>query len=57
MTDVRREQILLLWSTEGETALVRLTYTGDAKYLRICRRMKLPGWGGHGKKVREICGR
>ena len=56
MTDVRRERIPLLWSTVGERALAEgFSFDmDDTKYLRVCRRTKLPGRGVHGEKVREI---
>ena len=56
VTDVRREQIPLFWSTAGETALANgfCCNIGDTKYPCVCRRMKLPGRGVHNEKVREI---
>ena len=55
MTDVRRERIPLLWSTEGETLLARCfcSNTGGTKYPCVCRRTKLLGRGVH-SKIREI---
>ena len=54
MTDVRRQRIPLLWSSVGVTALNKdvCSNMGDTKYPRVCRRMKLPGWGVHSEKVR-----
>ena len=56
MTDVRREQTPLLWSTVGETMLVKgfCSDMGDTKYPCICRRMNLPGRGVRSEKIREI---
>ena len=58
MTDVRREQIPLVWNTAGETALAKsiCANLGDMKYSCVCRRKKLPGRGVHSKtkKVREM---
>ena len=46
------EQIPLLWSTVGETALARgfCSNMGDMKYLCVCRRVKLPGRGEKSEK-------
>ena len=59
MKDVRRERILLLWSTVGETSLAKsfCSNMGDTKYPCLCRRMKLPERGVHRVKVRETGGR
>ena len=45
MMNVRREQILLLCGTVGETALAKgfCSNKGNTKYTCICRKMKLPG--------------
>ena len=56
MTDIRREQIPLLWSTVKETALAKVfcSNMGDTNCPCVCRKTKLPGRGVHSKKVREI---
>ena len=56
MTDVRREQFPLLWSTAGgEEALAKgFCSLVDTKYPCVCRRTQLPGRGVHSEKVREI---
>ena len=56
MTDVRREQIPLLWSTVGETALAKrfCSNMGDTKNPCVCRRTKLPREGVHNEKGGEI---
>ena len=54
MTDVRRERILLLWSTVGETAFAKCFCSNmeDTRYPCVCRRTKLPGRDVH-SDVRE----
>ena len=54
--DVRKLRMSLLWSTVGKTALAKgfCSYIGEAKYLCVCRRTKLPRRGVHSEKVREI---
>ena len=58
MTDVRREQIPLLWSTIGGRVLAKgfcfCSNIGDMKYVCVCRRTKLPGRGVHSEEVKEI---
>ena len=56
MTDVRRGQFPLLWSTAGaEEALAKgFCSLVDTKYPCVCRRTQLPGRGVHSEKVREI---
>ena len=56
MTDLRKEQIPLLWSTVGETALAQgfCSNVGDTKYPFVCRRTKLPGRRVYSEKFREI---
>ena len=57
--DVRKLRMSLLWSTVGKTALAKgfCSYIGEAKYLCVCRRTKLPRRGVHSEKFREISGR
>ena len=46
--DVRREIIPSLWSTVRGAFAKGSSFTmGDTKHPCICRRMKLPGRGGH----------
>ena len=47
--DVRKETVPLLWSTVRERALAKgySFNVGDAKYLCVSRRTKLPGGGVH----------
>ena len=54
MTDVRMEQIPLLWSTVRETALAKgfCSNMGDTKYPCFCRRTKLLRRGVH-SQVRD----
>ena len=56
MTDVRREQFPLLWSTAGTEAVLAKGFCSmvDTKYPCVCRRTQLPGRGVHSEKVREI---
>ena len=53
--DVGRERIKSLWSTVFKKALAKhfSFNVGEAHYLCVCRRLKLPGRGVHSEKVRE----